>query len=105
MLFWFPVMTLMVEAARVIEMRLQMIALGQGTSDEMFLMVTEKVDAMEQAKKIIVRGGEREDTRAGQDPSRGTNERHDRLRDTGADCGIWAIASSRTIAGGHLLRL
>jgi hypothetical protein len=58
MLFWFPVMTLMVEAARVIEMRLQMIALGQGTSDEMFLMVTEKVDAMEQAKKIIVRGGD-----------------------------------------------
>jgi hypothetical protein len=43
MLFWFPVMTLMVEAARVIEMRLQMIALGKGTSDEMFLMVTEKL--------------------------------------------------------------
>jgi hypothetical protein len=58
MLFWFPVMALMVEAARVIEMRLQMIALGKGTSDEMFLMVTEKLDAMAQAKKIIVRGGD-----------------------------------------------
>jgi hypothetical protein len=51
-------MTLMVEAARVIEMRLQMIALGKGSSDEMFLIVTEKLDAMGQAKKIIVRGGD-----------------------------------------------
>jgi hypothetical protein len=58
MLFWFPVMTLMVEAARVIEMRLQMIALGKGTSEEMLLMVTEKVEAMKQAKRIIVRGGD-----------------------------------------------
>jgi len=58
MLFWFPVMTLMVEAARVIEMRLQMIAIGKGTSDEMFLMVTEKLDAMAQAKTIIIRGGD-----------------------------------------------
>ena len=57
MLFWFPVMTLMVEAARVIEMRLRMIALGKGTSEEMLLMVTEKVEAMKQAKKIIIRGG------------------------------------------------
>jgi hypothetical protein len=58
MLFWFPAMTLMVEATRVIEMRLQMIAFSKGTSDEMFLMVTEKLDAMAQAKKIIIRGGD-----------------------------------------------
>jgi hypothetical protein len=58
MLFWFPAMTLMVEAARVIEMRLQMIALGKGTSDEMFLMVTEKLDATEEAKAIVIRGGD-----------------------------------------------
>jgi hypothetical protein len=58
MLFWFPMMTLMVEAWRVIEMRLQMIALGKSTSDEMFLMVTEKLDVMAQAKKIIIRGGD-----------------------------------------------
>ena len=59
MLFWFPVMALMVEATRVIEMRLQMIALGKGPSDEIFLIVTEKFDAMAQAKKTIVRGGDR----------------------------------------------
>jgi hypothetical protein len=57
MLFWFPVMTLMVEAARIIEMRLRMIAVGKGTSDETFLMVTEKPDAMAQAKVIVIRGG------------------------------------------------
>jgi hypothetical protein len=51
-------MTLMVEAARVVEMRLRMIALGKGTPDEMFLMVTEKLDAMEEAKAIIIRGGD-----------------------------------------------
>jgi hypothetical protein len=51
-------MTLMVEATRVMEMRLQMIAFGKGTSDEMFLMVTEKLDAMAQPKKIIIRGGD-----------------------------------------------
>ena len=56
MLFWFPAMTLMVETMRV--MHLQMIALGKGTSDEMFLMVTEKLDAIEQAKAIVIRGGD-----------------------------------------------
>jgi hypothetical protein len=58
MLFWFPAMTLMVEAARVIEMRLRMIALGKSTPDEMFLMVTEKLDAMDKAKAIMIRGGD-----------------------------------------------
>jgi hypothetical protein len=45
-------MTLMADAARVIEIRLRMMALGTSTPDEMFLMVTEKIEAMEQAKKI-----------------------------------------------------
>ena len=58
MLFLFPMMTLMSDAARVIEIRLRMMALGKSTPDEMFLMVTEKIDAMEQAKKIIIRGGD-----------------------------------------------
>jgi hypothetical protein len=58
MLFLFPLMTLMADAARVIEIRLRMMALGTSTPDEMFLMVTEKVDAMEQAKKIFIRGGD-----------------------------------------------
>jgi hypothetical protein len=58
MLFLFPLMTLMADAARVIEIRLRMMALGTSTPDEMFLMVTEKIDAMEQAKKIIIRGGD-----------------------------------------------
>ena len=58
MLFLFPLMTLMADASRVIEMRLRMMALGKSTPDEMFLMVTEKDNAMEQAKKIIIRGGD-----------------------------------------------
>ncbi len=33
MLSWFTVITLMVEAARVIEMRLRLIALGRGTAE------------------------------------------------------------------------
>ena len=58
MLFLFPLMTLMADAARVIEMRVRMMALGTSTPDEMFLMVTEKIEAMEQAKKIFIRGGD-----------------------------------------------
>jgi hypothetical protein len=58
MFFILPMMTLMADAARVIEIRLRMMALGKSTTDEMFLMVTEKIDAMGQAKKIIIRGGD-----------------------------------------------
>lgn len=58
MLFFFPMMRLMADAARVIEIRLQMMALGKNTADEMFLMFTEKLDAIEQAKTIIIRGGD-----------------------------------------------
>jgi hypothetical protein len=59
MFIWFPFMTLMLEASRVIEMRLRLIALGKSTSDEMFLMVTEKLNALDEAKMIIVCGGDR----------------------------------------------
>jgi hypothetical protein len=56
-LLFFPMMTLMADAARVIEIRLRMMALGQSTPGEMFLMVYEKMNAMEEAKAIIARGG------------------------------------------------
>ena len=58
MFIWFSTMTLMVEATRVIELRLQLIAIGRSTPDEIFLMVTEKIDAFEQAKSLIIRGGD-----------------------------------------------
>lgn len=57
MLMLFPMMTLMMDAARVIEIRVRMIALGQSTPTEMFLMVSEKMHALEQAQAIIARGG------------------------------------------------
>jgi hypothetical protein len=38
-------------------MRLRMIALGSSKPDEMLLMVTEKIDAMEKTKAIINSGG------------------------------------------------
>jgi hypothetical protein len=57
MLLWSPLMTLMADAARVIELRLQMMAVGKSTPDEVLLMVSEKVDAMQEARAIIMRGG------------------------------------------------
>ena len=57
MLSFFPVMTLMVDAARVIEIRLRMMAFGKSTPEEMFLMVSEKMNAMGEARAIIIRGG------------------------------------------------
>ena len=56
MLSMFPVMTLMMDAARVIEIRLRMMALGKSTPDEMVLMVTEKLGALETATAIMMRG-------------------------------------------------
>ena len=50
-------MTLMADAARVIEIRLRMMALGKSTPSEIFLMVSEKMNAMEEARAIIARGG------------------------------------------------
>ena len=49
-------MTLMMDAARVIEIRLRMLALGESTPDEMVLMVTEKLGAMQTATAIMMRG-------------------------------------------------
>lgn len=57
MLSYFRLMMLMADAARVIEIRLRMMALGQSTPGEMFLMVSEKMNAMEEARAIIARGG------------------------------------------------
>ena len=57
MLMFSPLMTLMTDASRVIEIRLRMMAFGTSTPAEMFLMVSEKMDAMEEATAIIARGG------------------------------------------------
>ena len=57
MLFLYPMLTLMIDALNVIDMRLRLIAAGKSTSDEMFLMVNEKVDALEEVCAILVRGG------------------------------------------------
>lgn len=57
MLMFFPMMTLMADAARVIEIRLRMMALGKSTPSEIFLMVSEKMNAVEGARAIIARGG------------------------------------------------
>ena len=57
MLMFSPLMTLMADTVRVIEIRIRMMALGQSTPGEMFLMVSEKMNAMEEAKAIIARGG------------------------------------------------
>ena len=53
MLTLFPLMTLMADAARVISIRLRMMAFGTSTPAEIVLMVSEKMDAMEEAKAII----------------------------------------------------
>ena len=58
MFLWFSTMALMAEAMRVIELRLRLMAFGRSTLDEISLMVTEKLDALEQAKSVIVRGGD-----------------------------------------------
>jgi hypothetical protein len=57
MLFWYPALTLMIDAMQVIEIRLRLIADGHGTSEEMFLMANEKIDALTQAGTILIRGG------------------------------------------------
>ena len=57
MLTLFPLMTLMADAARALKFASRMMAFGTSTPAEMFLMVSEKMDAMEEAKAIIARGG------------------------------------------------
>jgi hypothetical protein len=58
MIFWYPLLTLMADAMQVIDIRLRLIASGQGTPDEMFLMVTEKLEAFDKAQAILIRGGD-----------------------------------------------
>src|SRR5215207_4116942 len=58
MIFWSPLPMLMADALQVIEMRTRLVALGRGTSDEMFLMVTEKIEAFDDARAILIRGGD-----------------------------------------------
>ncbi|SFV18961.1 hypothetical protein [Bradyrhizobium arachidis] len=58
MLFWFSAMTLMADALEVMEMRFRQMAADNGTSHEMFLMVTEKFDAASEAGSIFIRGGD-----------------------------------------------
>ena len=55
MFFWYPGVALVLEAAKVIERRLEMIATGKCPADELLLMVSEKLDA--EATAILVRGG------------------------------------------------
>jgi len=57
MLMLFPIITLMMDAARVIELRVRMMSLGQSNPTEMFLMFSEKMNALEEAQAIIARGG------------------------------------------------
>lgn len=58
MLFAYPMLSLMMDALNVIDMRLRLIAAGKSTSEEMFLMVNEKVNALEEARVILMRGGD-----------------------------------------------
>jgi hypothetical protein len=55
---WYSMMTLLVEALQVVEIRMRRIAAGQGTPDEMFLMMSEKIDAASRARTILMRGGD-----------------------------------------------
>ena len=58
MLFWYSAMLLALDAVKVVDIRLRMIALGQSTPAEMLLMVIEKLDAVQDANSIIIRGGD-----------------------------------------------
>jgi hypothetical protein len=57
MLFWCSGVLLVLEAARVIEARLRLVAQGKCTPDEFMLMVAEKLDAMADAQAIVTSGG------------------------------------------------
>jgi hypothetical protein len=58
MFFLFPMLTLIIDSLNVIDMRLRLIAAGKSTCAEMLLMVNEKVDALEEARVILMRGGD-----------------------------------------------
>jgi len=57
LLFWIPAVTLLIDAAKVIDIRLRLIAGGQGTPEEIFLMTSEKLEAWMHASTILIRGG------------------------------------------------
>jgi hypothetical protein len=48
----------MADAFQVMESRLRQIAAGNGTPDEMFLMVTEMLNAAAEARSSFIRGGD-----------------------------------------------
>jgi hypothetical protein len=56
-MFVFSTLALLAEASRVIELRLRLMASGNASSQEMLLMLTEKIHAMEHAGRILARGG------------------------------------------------
>lgn len=56
MLVWYSMMTLMAEALQAVDIRLRQIIAGEGTPAEVFLMVTEKMDAAAEARTIFLRG-------------------------------------------------
>lgn len=58
MIFWYPLLTLMADAMRVVDLRLRQIAAGEGTPEEMFLMVSEKMEALTAAQAILICGGD-----------------------------------------------
>jgi hypothetical protein len=58
MLVWFSMVTLIADAVQVVDMRLRQIATDNGTPEEMFLMVAEKIDAAAEARTIMLRGGD-----------------------------------------------
>jgi hypothetical protein len=58
MLLAYPMLSLMIDALNVIDLRLRLIAAGKSTSEEMFLMINEKVNALEEARVILMRGGD-----------------------------------------------
>lgn len=51
--FWYSALILMADALQVMDMRLRQLAAGNGTSDETFLMVTEKLEAAAEARTIF----------------------------------------------------
>ena len=48
----------MANAVQVVDMRLRQIATGNGTPEEMFLMVAEKIDAAAEVRTILMWGGD-----------------------------------------------
>ena len=52
-------MTLMADALQMVDIRLRQLIAGEGTPTDVFLMVTEKMDAAAEARTIFLRSGRR----------------------------------------------